>query len=91
VFLDENGDGKLSINEEPLKNILVYLDGRFTAETGPKGRFEFWPVASGEHSLSIAIEDVPLPWGLKDERPLKVRVPVRGEAEIDFALTRLNE
>ena len=91
VFLDENGDGKLGINEEPVKNILVYLDGRFTAETGPKGGFEFWPVASGEHSVSIAIEDVPLPWGLKDERPLTVRVPVRGEVEIDFALTRLNE
>lgn len=91
VFLDENGDGKLGINEKTLKNILVYLDSRFTAETGQEGRFEFWPVASGEHAVSIAIEDVPLPWGLKDDRPLKMRVPVRGEIEIDFALTRLNE
>ena len=91
VFLDENGDGKLGIYEKPLKNILVYLDGKFTTETGLEGRFEFWPVASGEHYISIAIEDVPLPWGLKDERPLKVRVPVRGEIETDFTLTRLNE
>ena len=91
IFLDENKDGKQGVNEEPLKNILVYLDGRFTTETDYDGRFEFWPVASGDHYISIGIEDVPLPWGLEDESQRQVYVPVRGEGEIDFALIKLNE
>ncbi len=91
VFLDENKDGKQGVNEAPLKNILVYLDGRFTTETDYDGRFEFWPVASGDHYISIGIEDVPLPWGLDDESAKQVYVPIRGEGEIDFALIKLNE
>jgi len=91
VFLDENKDGKQGVNEEPLKNILVFLDGRFTAETDSDGKFEFWPVASGDHYISIGIEDVPLPWGLDDESAKQVYVPIRCEGEIDFALIKLNE
>jgi len=91
VFLDENKDGKQGINEKALKNILVYLDGRFTTETDYDGKFEFWPVASGDHHISIGIEDVPLPWGLDDESQRRVYVPVRGEGKIDFALIKLNE
>jgi hypothetical protein len=91
VFLDENKDGKQGIKEKALKNILVYLDGRFTTETDSDGKFEFWPVASGDHYISIGIEDVPLPWGLDDESAKQVYVPNRGEGEIDFALIKLNE
>jgi hypothetical protein len=91
IFLDENKDGRQGINETALKNILVYLDGRFTTETDSDGKFEFWPVASGDHYISIGIEDVPLPWGLEDESAKQVYVPIRGEGEIDFALIKLNE
>ncbi|OQY06646.1 MAG: hypothetical protein B6I22_04945 [Desulfobacteraceae bacterium 4572_123] len=91
VFLDENKDGRQGINETALKNILVYLDGRFTTETDSDGNFEFWPVASGDHYISIGIEDAPLPWGLEDESAKRVYVPIRGEGEIDFALIKLNE
>jgi len=91
VFLDENKDGRQNVNETALKNILVYLDGRFTAETDSEGKFEFWPVASGDHYMSIGIEDAPLPWGLEDESAKHVYVPIRGESEIDFALIKLNE
>ena len=91
VFLDENKDGRQGINETALKNILVYLDGRFTTETDSDGKFEFWPVASGDHYVSIGIEDVPLPWGLEDESAQRVYVSTRGEGEIDFALIKLNE
>jgi len=91
VFLDENGNGFFDIGEEPLPDITVYLDGRFTTETGPKGRFEFWPVPAGEHYLTIALRDVPLPWILMDEGPQRVVVPVRGQAEFRFGLVRLDE
>ncbi len=91
VFLDENKDGSQGINETALKNIVVYIDGRFTTETDSDGDFEFWPVASGDHYISIGIEDVPLPWGLEDESAQRVYVSTRGEGEIDFALIKLNE
>ncbi len=91
VFLDENKDERQNVNETALKNILVYLDGRFTTETDSDGKFEFWPVAAGDHYISIGIEDVPLPWGLEDEAAKQVYVPIRGEGEIDFALIKLNE
>ena len=70
---------------------MVILDGRFQTETDDEGRYSFVPVSSGRHSLSIAIQDVPLPWGLADQKPVPVEVPIRGEAQVDFALTRWNE
>ena len=91
VFLDENRNGLFDIGEEPLSNITVYLDGRFSTETGPKGGFEFWPVASGDHYLAIALQDVPLPWSLLDEAPQRVVVPVRGQTDFNVGLIRLNE
>jgi hypothetical protein len=46
-------------------------------------------VQAGEHEVSIAVEDLPLPWGLEDDRPQPVTVTVRGVADIDFTLTRI--
>ncbi len=91
VFLDENRNGKFDLREKALSEIIVYLDGRHSAESGPKGGFEFWPVAAGEHYLTLELRDVPLPWSLADEKPQRIVVPNRGEIEFDFALIRLNE
>ena len=91
VFLDENRNGNFDLGERALSNIIVYLDGRHSTETGPKGGFEFWPVAAGKHSLTMALVDVPLPWGLTDEDPQRIDVLNRGETELNFALIRLNE
>ena len=91
VFLDENQNNRYDLNETPLPNIVVILDGRFQTETDADGRYSFVPVSSGSHSVSIAIQDVPLPWGLADQKPVPVVVPIRGQAEVDFALTRWNE
>lgn len=91
VFLDENMNGYFDQNEKALANITVYLDGRHAIETGSKGEFAFWPVSAGNHYLTIALQDVPLPWTLEDDPPRKVVVPIRGQVEARFALVRLNE
>jgi hypothetical protein len=91
VFLDENRNGRYDLNETVLENIVVILDGRFHAETDPNGQFDYWPVAAGEHVITIGIEDAPLPWGLEDDRPQTVDVPARGRAVSNFALIKLNE
>lgn len=90
VFLDENRNGNFDLGEKALSNIMVYLDGRYSTETGPKGGFEFWPVAAGDHYLTLELRDVPLPWGLSDEDSQRVVVQNRGETEFKFALIRLN-
>jgi hypothetical protein len=91
VFLDENRNGRYDLNETVLENIVVILDGRFQRETDANGQFDYWPVAAGEHFITIGVEDVPLPWGLEDDRPQTVDVPARGQAAVDFALIKLNE
>ena len=44
---------------------------------------------SGEHRLTLSVERVPLPWGLRDESPRAVRVEVREGARADIPLNRI--
>ena len=89
VFFDENGDGMRQPSERPAARVTLFLDGRFPVITDGEGRFDFPLVAAGQHSIQVAIETIPLPWGLPDERSFAVSVPVRGEAIVDIALARI--
>ena len=91
VFLDQNRDGRLSVGEDAVADLTIYLDGGYSTRTDPEGRFEFSTVATGEHRVSIALEDVPLPWGLEDETAVRISVSARGETRVDFGLIRLDE
>jgi hypothetical protein len=91
VYLDANRNGRYDPDETALQRIVVFLDSGFQTETDVNGQFTFWPVAAGEHRVTIGIEDVPLPWNSKDDQPTTVYVPVRGVGEIDFGLIRLDE
>jgi len=90
VFYDENGDGVRQAGERGAKGVFVYLDRGYEAVTDSAGRYTFVPVASGLHEVSVALEDLPLPWGLDDEAPQAVEVGVRETSEVDFALQRLD-
>jgi len=91
VYYDANRDGERQAGERPARRVFVYLDGRYERVTDHEGRFSFSTVPAGEHSVSLAIEDLPLPWGLDDEAPQPLLVSVRGNSVVDFALTRINE
>ncbi|MDH4189928.1 MAG: carboxypeptidase-like regulatory domain-containing protein [Betaproteobacteria bacterium] len=91
VFYDENGDGVRQASERGAAGVLVYLDGRYSATTDTDGRFEFQPVPVGEHRLRVAIERVPLPWGLLDDTPRRLDVPLRDAASVDLPLTRISQ
>jgi hypothetical protein len=41
--------------------------------------------------VTLALEDLPLPWGLLDEAPRRVSVSVRQRSEVDFALQQINQ
>jgi hypothetical protein len=91
VFYDENRDGQRQAGERTASGIFVYLDGRTPRVTDNDGAFFFAPVPAGEHTLSIAVEDLPLPWGLDDETPQSVYVKPREEAVLEFALISITE
>ncbi|MGD8853059.1 MAG: carboxypeptidase-like regulatory domain-containing protein [Gammaproteobacteria bacterium] len=91
VFYDENGDGRRQAGEQPAAGVFIYLDRRYQAVTDHDGRYVFAPVPTGRHDVTLAQEDLPLPWGLLDEAPRAVEVDVRAKAVQDFALQRLNE
>jgi len=91
VFLDANRNGIQEPDEAGVPNVTVYLDRGFSVTTDARGRFEFWPVPAGDHTLQIALDNVPLPWGLVDERPQQVEVVPRDAIQLDYGLTRINE
>ena len=89
VFFDENGDGSRQPQERGAPGVTVILDGRSAQVTDAGGRFNFALVGSGDHSLTLSVERVPLPWGLQDEAPRPVRVEVRAGTRIDLPLNRI--
>lgn len=91
VYLDENRNGRYDLSDTALKNTVVFLDGRFQTETDVNGEYTFWPVSGGQHVVTIGVGDVPLPWGLGNDQPIQVMVPIRGTSEVDFGLIKLNE
>jgi hypothetical protein len=91
VFLDTNRNGIQEPDEAGLANVSVYLDRGFSVTTDARGHFQFWPVPAGDHTLLIALDNVPLPWGLADESPRQLKVVPRDTVRLDYGLTKLNE
>jgi len=91
VYFDENGDGRRQAGERAAAGVFVYLDQRYQAVTDRDGGYEFESVPAGKHALSLALEDLPLPWGLLDETPLKAQVGVRQTSTVDFGLRKITE
>ena len=90
VFFDENRDSIRQPGERAAVGVIVIIDGRYEVRTDALGRYDFDPVYPGSHSVSIATEDLPLPWGLDDESPQRVEVTVRQTSDLDFPLVDLN-
>ncbi len=91
VFLDANRNGIQEPDEAGVPNVTVYLDRGFSVITDGRGRYEFWPVPAGDHTLWVTLDNVPLPWGLIDESSRKITVVPRGASQLDYALTKINE
>jgi hypothetical protein len=91
VFLDANRNGIQEPDEAGLANVSVYLDRGFSVTTDARGHFEFWPVPTGDHTVLITLDNVPLPWGLVDESPRQVKVAPRDTVRLDYGLTKINE
>jgi hypothetical protein len=86
VFYDENRDSIRQPSEQVAAGAIVVLDGRYETRTDEQGRYAFAPVPTGPHEVTLLTEELPLPWGLDDERPRPLSVSFRQTAELDFPL-----
>ncbi len=89
LFLDRNNNGVRDPGEPGVPNVTIYLDRGFSLETDANGEFHFDSVASGTHGVRVNVANVPLPWELRDEKPLDVTVHVRETVETDIPLVNL--
>ena len=90
VFFDENRDYIRQPGERAAVGVVVMINGRYEVRTDALGRYSFDSVYPGAHRVSIATEDLPLPWGLDDDAPQRVDVTVRQTSTVDFPLVDLN-
>jgi hypothetical protein len=88
LFLDANDNGRLDAGEAGAANVIVLLDGRFTARTDSEGRFEFPTVAPGSHVVSVIPDNLPLPWMLPSNGRFDVQVRVRDQTRIGIPAQR---
>ena len=89
LFLDVNDNNLPDANEEPAQNITVLLDGKFSTRTNALGRFEFPLVATGEHTITIVSDNLPLPWQVNDNGQRSVKVNTRETNYINIPASRL--
>ena len=92
VYLDSNDNGQRDGNESGVANVLVVLDGKFSTRTNAFGDFEFPTVVSGQHTLSVLQDDLPLPWTIgADQKDQKISAPVsiRNTTRVDIGAKRL--
>ncbi len=91
IFFDENGDGVKQTNEPVARGIKVTINDFNSEITDNNGRYSFSGVSPGEHYLIIDISSVPLPWGLVDERPKKIKISTRSlNKQKDLGLIKIN-
>jgi len=76
IVRDVNGNGKADVNEEPVEEAVVILDGGVRSEQARKGRYRFDAVRSGSHTVRLLLESLP-------EGAL-----IAGDAEVQAILSR---
>lgn len=91
VFLDANRNGRQEAGETGPAGVTVYLDNRYAARTDGQGRFVFDFVASGNHTLTVLRETLPLPWVPAQDQAIPVEVRVRDNLRLSIGAVRSNE
>lgn len=75
-------------SEQCAANVMVLLDGWFATNIDAQGRFEFAYVTVGNRVLSVVSDNLPLPWGLKQDGRTEVCVFTHETTTVDVAAVR---
>jgi hypothetical protein len=89
VYLDANDNGRLDAGEAGAPNVMIVLDGRFSARTDAQGRFEFPAVGPGDHVLTVVPDNLPLPWSVAGDGRVSVQVRVRDQTQVEIPARQL--
>jgi len=89
LYYDKNGNGVRDADEGGVPNVTIFLDSSTAVETNAKGEFSFNPVASGEHQLTVNVANIPLPWVIDEQRPIRATVSPRETAVVEIPLIRI--
>lgn len=89
LYLDANDNNNPDANEEPAQNITILLDGKFSTRTNALGRFEFPLVATGNHTITVVADNLPLPWLISEAGNQTVTVNTRETIYINIPASRL--
>ncbi len=84
LYFDANANSVRDANESGVPSVAVVLDGKYSTRTDQQGRFMFPFVGSGEHTLSVISDNLPLPWGLINDGITKVTVSPRSTAQVNI-------
>jgi hypothetical protein len=89
LFYDKNGNGLREPDEQGVPNVTIYLDRSFSVETNAMGEFNFDPVGSGQHEVSVNVANIPLPWVIDENRRIWADVRPRETSVIEIPLIRI--
>ena len=88
VYFDADNNGRREASEGGVPGVTVILDKRYVTRTDAQGRYEFAYVATGDHTIEVSADNVPLPWSPVAREPVKTVVLVRDITTQDFAVQR---
>lgn len=88
VYFDTDNNGRREASEGGVPGVTVILDKRYVTRTDAQGRYEFAYVATGDHTIEVSADNVPLPWSPAARDPVKTVVLVRDITTQDFAVQR---
>lgn len=88
VFMDTNGNARQDAGESGLANVTLLLDNRYAVQTDAWGRFEFALVASGQHSITLLNETLPLPWTEPTPTGHTFELDVRQDMQLNLPVVR---
>lgn len=88
VYFDANRSGTQEASETGVPNVTVFLDNRYAVRTDSQGRFEFPFVATGQRTVSVRGDTLPLPWNVVDQGQAQVTVRVRENVNLTIPVQR---
>ena len=88
VYFDADNNGRREASEGGVPGVTVILDKRYVTRTDAQGRYEFAYVATGDHTIEVSADNVPLPWSPVARESVKTVVLVRDITTQDFAVQR---
>jgi uncharacterized protein (DUF2141 family) len=60
IFEDENGNGRYDRNERGVGEAVVMLEDGQKALTNPEGKYIFYKISPGEHTISLDLNSLPV-------------------------------